>query len=268
MQPMEREYLNPEEPGSIVLMYHRIGSPIVRSIVRGQYVTARVFRWQLRDMISMGYRPATLQELILNPEKRTGHFAVTFDDGYQNVGRLAAPILRDMQIPATIFAVSSAMGKTNEWDVQLGDRVERMLSVEELREMPDIEIGSHTANHAHLTECSESIVRSELLQSKMVLEDTFGREVASFAYPYGEWNSTVRDAVEDAGYRFAAVTARAALTESTDPLVIPRINMRWNTFGHQLRAKIRSAQELRSKEIQPLYPKEKRDRKLREPSHG
>ena len=44
---------------SVVLMYHRIGSPLVRSVVRGQYVTPFLLRRQLAAMLAQGYRPVT-----------------------------------------------------------------------------------------------------------------------------------------------------------------------------------------------------------------
>jgi peptidoglycan/xylan/chitin deacetylase (PgdA/CDA1 family) len=194
-------------------------------------------------LISNGYQPARLASIVSNSRYATGHFAVTFDDGYENVGRLAYPILREMNVPATLFMVSSGVGKTNEWDQRIGDRVEKMLSLEMLREMDanGFEIGSHTVNHAHLPQLADDVLKLELEDSRKALEDMLGRPIPAFAYPFGEWDERVRQATIDAGYEYAVSTIRGVVTPSMDKFTIPRVNIRWNNWGYLLSRKIRSA---------------------------
>lgn len=227
---------------SIVLMYHRLGSPLVRSIVRGQYVLPALFRWQLELLLARGYMPTTLSDALAHPA--SGRVAVTFDDGYASVGKLAWPILRQFGIPATIFMVAGAVGKTNAWDVRDSDRVEPLLTADELRDMATagIEIGAHTVTHAHLPRLTDAELRAELVDAKAKLEDILGHPVTSFAYPYGEWDARVRDAVIAAGYQRACATTRGVVRANTDPFAIPRLNMRWNTAGPLLLRKIRKAE--------------------------
>ena len=62
---------------------------------------------QLSGLLKRGYRPLPLRELLAcHRELRKvppKTFAVTFDDGYENVYRNAFPILCEYRIPATIF---------------------------------------------------------------------------------------------------------------------------------------------------------------------
>lgn len=228
--------------GSVVLLYHRLGSPLVRSRMRGQYVLPAFFRWQLRTLLRRGYRPAALADILAQPGA-LGHFCVTFDDGYAPVGRLARPILAEMRIPATVFVVAGAVGKTNFWDQHRGDRAEKMLSASELREMASggIEIGSHSMSHPRLTEVSDEVLREEVGGSRKALEDTLGQPVAGFSYPYGAWDARVREAVIEAGYQYAMAAALGALSSTVDRFSMPRINVRWNTVGWRLLGKIRRA---------------------------
>lgn len=232
--------------GSLVLMYHRMGIPLVRSIVRGQYVMPVSLRRQVTQLSSAGYSSLPLRDMLSSPEGFTGHFSMTFDDGYASVMRLAYPVLARLQTPATIFMVADAIGKTNEWDVRIGDRTEKMLALPDLRELAGagFEIGSHTMNHAHLTELSDADLKSELVDSRKLLEDLLGQSVTGFAYPYGEWDERVRAAVIDAGYDYAVITTRGAVTREMDVFAIPRINVRWNTFGRLLDRKVASAQRI------------------------
>lgn len=228
--------------GSLVLSYHRMGSPFVRSIVRGQYVLPSLFRRQLDLLSSMGYKPVTLAEMLAHPE-RAGQFNITFDDGYKSVGDLGYPILLERRVPATVFVVTGAVGKTNEWDVRIGDRTEEMLSLAQIREMSanGIEMGAHTISHAHLPALSDRDLKAEVQDSKKALEDMLGKPVTGFCYPYGEWDARVRDAAVNAGYEYAVSTLRGTVNARTDNFSVPRVNIRWNTFGGRLRRKIGNA---------------------------
>jgi len=224
---------------SLALMYHRIGSPLTRSIVSGQYVLPTSFRAQLSLLLRRGYQPRRLIDIVTHPEYAAGSFTPTFDDAYANFRR-AYPILRELGAPATIFVVAGFIGKTNEWDQRIGDCVEHLLTRDDLRELDaaGIEIGSHTLTHAHLTTLTDADLRAELQDSKKMLEDVLGKPVAGFAYPYGEWDERVREAVIAAGYRYAAITTRGAIGASGDPYTTPRVNIRWNTVGPLLSMKL------------------------------
>ncbi len=229
--------------GSLVLLYHRMGSAFVRSIVRGQYVFPTVFRWQLTTLLAGGYTPCTLAEIAGDAGKVAGHFNITFDDGFTSVHRLAAPLLAELKLPCTVFVVTGGIGGTNVWDQRDGDRAETIMTVAEMRELAaaGIEIGSHTMNHPHLTRLSADELRHEIADSKAKLEDLLGKPVPAFSYPYGEWDPRVRDAVVAAGYQYATATTLYPVTPALDPFAIPRVNMRWNTFGPLLRRKVRRA---------------------------
>ncbi len=228
---------------SLVLLYHRMGSPFVRSIVRGQYVFPRVFRWQLNAFLTRQYHPGRLAELVKDPGQHTGQFAVTFDDGFTSMARLACPILLEMQIPATLYIVVAGIGKTNVWDQREGDCAETMCTAAEVRELAELgfEIGSHSMNHPRLTRLTDAELRAEIVDSKKALEDLLGRPVLSFSYPYGDQDARVRQVVAEAGYATATATTLCSVTAATDPLAIPRVNMRWNTFGPELTHKLRRA---------------------------
>jgi peptidoglycan/xylan/chitin deacetylase (PgdA/CDA1 family) len=64
-------------------------------------------------------------------------------------------------------------------------------------------IGSHTKSHVWLPREDPERVMDELLGSRTELEQQLGMPVAHFAYPAGEFNGAVVNAVAQAGYRFA-----------------------------------------------------------------
>ena len=238
-----------ESSGSLVLMYHRVGSPFVRSTVRGQYVLPALLRGQLRALLGRGYQPRLLRDLLAAPEMPAGAFSVTFDDGYASIAALAAPIFAGLRVPMTVFVVAGAVGQTNIWDQRQGDREERILSREALRALAaeGMEIGSHTLTHAHLPQLADAELRAEVADSKARLEDLLGCPVSGFAYPYGELDARVRAAVIAAGYSYAVSTRKGTLAGPVDRFALPRLNMRWNTIGPLLTWKIARAHHAATK---------------------
>jgi peptidoglycan/xylan/chitin deacetylase (PgdA/CDA1 family) len=62
--------------------------------------------------------------------------------------------------------------------------------------------GSHTKSHSLLTRESVETVFDELVGSKQVLETRLGSPVRHFAYPDGQYNPAVVEAVKASGYRY------------------------------------------------------------------
>lgn len=231
---------------SLVLLYHRIGPMKLSSHVAGQYVSPRVFAWGIDGLKSIGWRFVSLDECIehgrVNAEGGDT-LAITFDDGYLSIYESACPILKDRGMTATVYVVVDSLGGINEWDRRSGDQEEKMMSPAQARELADsgFEIGSHTLTHPHLTNLSDEQLHQEIVDSKHKLEDIIGREVTSFSYPYGDHDSRVVKAAMAAGYTNAMSTRLGAIVPGTDLFEIPRVNVRWNGFGWQLRRKIRRA---------------------------
>jgi peptidoglycan/xylan/chitin deacetylase (PgdA/CDA1 family) len=153
---------------------------------------------------------------------------ITFDDGYQCLHEHALPALVESGFTATVFLVANGIGRTNYWETAIGDVEEPMLTTPQIAEMRQagLEFGSHTLNHPHLTALSPAEAAREIGDSRQALADLLGEACQSFAYPYGDWNRSVRDLVAAAGYTLACTTVRAAARPGDDPLALARLNIR------------------------------------------
>lgn len=66
-------------------------------------------------------------------------------------------------------------------------------------------VGSHTVNHKSLEKISPEEVKFELEESKRIITELTG-SCDWLAYPYGEYNQSVVEAVRKAGYKYARTT--------------------------------------------------------------
>lgn len=215
--------------GNPILTYHKIGPRPANVRLKGLYVSQRLFTTQLEELRRAGFQSAPLERQLMAGANR---ITITFDDGYQNVLRHAAPGLVENGFAATQFLVADFLGKRNEWDVAEGEAPEPLMTKAEIREWLSAghEIGSHTLSHPRLTRLSSARLREEIFSSRSKLEDLFGRPVHHFCYPYGDWNPAVRDLVAEAGYLTACTTDPGVnLHGSTSPFELRRYTARYPT---------------------------------------
>lgn len=107
----------------------------------------------------------------------TASAILTFDDGFDDFMTQVFPVLSAYEMRVSLFAVAGFLGKPSTWDVN-GSQAH--LNPDQIREISHAghEIGSHTLTHPNLCFLSEKDLRTELLDSKKMLEDIIRRPVA------------------------------------------------------------------------------------------
>ena len=141
------------------------------------------------------------------------YFHLSFDDGFRNVFTNAFPVLKQHNVPAIFFVPSSLVN--GDWkkakhyclDTTRYPGIIEMVRWDDLAEMVSAgyEIGSHTRNHARLSNISQDLVllEAEIVGSKKDIEERLGIECKYISWPYGTWADVDKlslEMVKKAGY--------------------------------------------------------------------
>jgi len=208
--------------GSIVLMYHSM-EPGRRRPDWEWAVSQRNFEAQLELLLRAGWNCLTVADLVDASAVPERSVVISFDDGYGD-NHAAFGALAERKLRGTLFMVSDDVGGVSRWVANV-DEQRTMLDRGQLRELlaNGMEVGSHTCSHPHLTQLDDQRLRHEVADSRKLLQDLLDDPINSFAYPYGDYDARVVDAVREAGYRTACVTRSGWGRVDDDPLQIRRI---------------------------------------------
>jgi len=231
-----------------VLVYHAISDLDGDPVLAEHSVPPDRFAEQLDVLERRGWNFVDLDTVVATVNGGNGELPeravlVTFDDAYEDLRDEACPILEQREIPAVAFAVAGQMGGTNEWDLQHGAEELNLLCPDGLREIAErgVEVGSHAVSHRLLTEVPSAELDRELSGSADRLDAIGLSRPRAFAYPFGQWNEQVADAVRDAGYEVAFTVDRGAVEPDSDPYALPRFAVHADDTGHKLHLKLLTA---------------------------
>jgi peptidoglycan/xylan/chitin deacetylase (PgdA/CDA1 family) len=216
-------------------MYHRVVGATVGLPEPTYNVSPVRFAAQLQGLLWRGFEPWPLRKVLDfhlagRPIPRLA-FVVTFDDGFDNVYESAWPVLRRLNIPATVFLATAYLDSLepfpmDNWLMAGSTRVPagswRPLTTAHCREMQSsglIELAAHT--HTHQDFRGRPVQFSEDLHRCIAeLRVRFGVTEPTFAFPYGETKpgfagGQLAAAARDAGV-LCALTADSALVRPLD----------------------------------------------------
>jgi poly-beta-1,6-N-acetyl-D-glucosamine N-deacetylase len=226
---------------------------------------ARIIRW----FQERRYRFLAVDELESCFKARTplpkGSVWISFDDAWRHNLNEVIPLIRDWNLPITIFVPTEEVRRGTFWFTHAlrnaavlpepfrrharqlwrvsestrrrvikrlfevcppGEReVMSAAEIAEIAKMPQVTIGSHSANHALLPNCDEEELREEINDSKRDLEQWTDRPVRVFSYPNGSFDGRTARVLAEAGYSLAFTTEEHAITLADDFYYIPRFSI-------------------------------------------
>ena len=201
-----------------ILNYHYIQIPPSQkdNLIVNLSVTPENFRTQMLYLVNNKIQTLTMQDLLdaLQSKKTLSKSVIlTFDDGYQDFYTNAYPILKEYDLKATVFMITSKIGQPGYLT---------SAQIQELDQSGLVTIGSHTVNHFSLKNQTKQKESYELEQSKLVLEKKVGHKVVFFAYPNGIFDQQSEQLVEQIGYKAAVSTVDGATHSYANRFILTR----------------------------------------------
>lgn len=206
-----------------VLVYHRFAGELKPGQERID-IDPRRFRWQLRLLRALGFKPLPLKRLLafhrgeLNelPRRR---FAITVDDAMADA---VEPLRRAARLSPQLFVPTAELGGSAHWIDG-----EPVAGWEEIRQLAaaGVAIGSHTRHHRRLTELGAAEREVELVGSLAELREQVPGAAAVIAYPNGDHDDAVCAAAAAAGYEAAFTTEKGRNDAATDPYRLRRVSV-------------------------------------------
>lgn len=199
--------------GVPVLYYHSIDPSESNEVI----LSPQKLKAQLQYIKDSGYTTLTMTELNDYISKHTPipekSIVITFDDGYKDNYTNAFPILKELDMKATIFVITSVIDDGY------------YLSKNEIKELSDygIDIQSHTVKHLHLNTLSYEEQLQELKTSKETLEAITNKPVISVAYPFGDHDENTLKAAKASGYNLGFLTDKGLAKPTSQSISLNRI---------------------------------------------
>jgi glycosyltransferase involved in cell wall biosynthesis len=234
-----------------VLLYHNVGLGNA-NVHPGILLSESDFQAQVRGLLNLGFSTITVEQLLAwrSGTAQLPHrpILITFDDAYAELADSALPFLIANGCTATIFVPTAFVGSTNRWDEVQGHGTLRLMTADQIRNWSErgIGFGAHSKTHRSMPTLSDEDLDGEILQGQADLQAITGVRPVAFAYPFGDCDGRVRDAVSR--WFKAAFTIEPGLVAlGSDACLLPRIivnsNDRW--WGLKIRLFHPQLQQLR-----------------------
>ena len=201
-----------------VFMYHHVApSAPPGRWARALTVSPTEFARQLGWLRGHGCALVTTSKIV--SDARAGKLAacevaLTFDDGYADAARFAAPLLAEDRSVGTFFIETGAIGSSGHLTVAQLKHLDAM----------GMELGAHTVHHVDLTLVSPAARDAEIRGSIAALHAWTGKDIEDFAYPAGRFDAAVEAAARSDGVNAAFTTnaGRFASRALADVFALPR----------------------------------------------
>ena len=184
----------------------------------GNYISQQELEKELNWLNEEGYYFPTWKEVreyidgeLMLPDKS---IVITFDDGSRSFLDYGIPVLEKCRVPSTSFVITSNDGEKKIAGYQ-SDYVTYQSHSDNMHRP-----GGNIGHGGIFTALSYDEALADLQKSIEICGTS-----DAFAYPYGDYNDSCRQVVEDAGFLCAVTTQAGKAYPGDDPMLLPRVRM-------------------------------------------
>lgn len=226
-----------QDAGVTILVYHRFG-PTVKDTMT---VRASTFRWQLDYLRRQGYPVIPLRTFVSYLQRRgpappARSVIMTADDGHESVFTEMLPLVREYEVPVTLFVYPSAISHAS-YAMTWGQ-------LAALQRTGLFDIQSHTYWHPNFrTErrrltlpAYRTFAMAQFVKSKAVLKDKLGIDADVIAWPFGIYDDELIAMARDAGYAAGLTIDRRVWAAREPVMALPRFLVTDTAYGRSFRS--------------------------------
>ncbi len=209
----------------LILLYHRVlpkedNLSKISPEEKVFSVKEKEFSKQLEYLHSNGWKTLNLNQLLEYLQGKTSFpdktLIITFDDGNQTDYTIAFPLLEKFGFKATFFLTTDFIDKSGH------------LQKSQILKMSQegMEFGSHGKTHKFLSTLNDDELKSELLDSKKMLEEIIGREINLLSLPGGYHSVNVKRITKKLDFKGICTSKFGWNENKTDPFELKRVSLR------------------------------------------
>lgn len=208
-----------------IFVYHRFGD----SKHASTNTTINELKEQFEFFKKNGYEVVKLTQIVEKIEKKEkipdNWVALTIDDSYKSFFENGLKYFKQYNYPFTLYVYVEATQR----------RFKDFMSWDELKEVAKHgDLGLHSYGHPKLTKISINDVLEDTKKGIELFEKSLGFSPTSYAYPYGEYNQQVQNAIQSLGFRYICNQNSGAVASFSDKYDIDRIAIVGKTNLKQL----------------------------------
>lgn len=235
-----------KEKGCVVLNYHRVrpNDSLLNLVedmtslytkdreIEDYSVHTDAFEKQMKELKKQQVTfltPKDLAKAMYNNKPLPDKCAiVTFDDADVTTYQYAYPILKQYDIPFTVFVITGQMGSDQFHGL-------KMMTLEQLNEMVDsglVTVGSHTHNMHYLLNNKkppflypeyQQQFKKDIEKANADFRKHLGFKPKYFAYPYGTGTEATNELLKEQGYKLLFTLNSGIVQHDDSPFCIERI---------------------------------------------
>jgi len=234
--------LVPEQNKIPILMYHHLTYDSEQW--NSSNISPDQFKKEMLYLKALGYSTINFEDYIEfkeNGKKLPNNpIIITFDDGYYSNYEYAYPILKELNMKATISIIGWSVGR--EYDKDNLTPISRHFSWKQAKEMYDsglIDIQNHSYDlHSNSnykksadklpTETQAQYVKrfkEDTLKTKKLIESNLKNKVIVYTYPLGIYNDTTEKILKELGFKVSLTTENGVSDFNNGLYLLKRINM-------------------------------------------
>lgn len=182
---------------------------------KATYILLLITIFSAKSQTNPDVAKSAIKVEMLFPEGKTKALILSYDDG-RTEDRQLVKLMNKYNLVGTFHLNSNKLGNAN------------YLNKEEIKELfLGHEVSVHSANHPNLPDISRIDVINEIVEDRKELERLVDYPVRGMAYPFGNTNDTVIDAINGLGIEYARTVGDSYTFE------IPKDFLRWFPTMHQ-----------------------------------